>query len=285
MKINKQTAIALLQLLEGEVESIQASKLPATIQQGFLDGGGLKHIGKNRRGKVVLQSKEVLQNYLKNEFKIQDLKRFVATITNPDAGKSYYAKDTLDAKYNKSLSSLKGFLVSTYIEVQGMLDGKLMRLKTLPGTATFIFDYQLFKVPEDLTVVGIENAENFRKIYAQSYLFESIKPLFVLRTNSKALVEWLQQNKNSYLHFGDFDLAGLRVYTTEFRNKLGEERCRFFQLPDMEKLLQDKGNPDLYNRHIAFEKIDFTAYPEIATLAGLIKKYKKGVEQERLIEE
>ena len=93
-----------------------------------------------------------------------------------------------------------------------------MMLYPTEGTFQFIYDYERFILPADITIVGIENPENFRQISQQQYLFKDIKPLFVCRypqNQSKDLLKWLQSIPNSYLHFGDFDLAGIGIYLNE----------------------------------------------------------------------
>jgi hypothetical protein len=45
----------------------------------------------------------------------------------------------------------------------------------------FIYDFEKFIIPQDITIVGIENPENFKRIKKQKYLFENIQSLFISR--------------------------------------------------------------------------------------------------------
>lgn len=148
------------------------------------------------------------------------------------------------------------------------------------GTFTFIYDYDSFAPSKKATIVGVENPENFRHIQKQKKLFENINPLFVSRyPQNKYLIRWLQTIPNNYLHFGDFDFAGINIYWNEYKKLLGE-KAKFFLPEDIEQLLSTKGNRDNYNNQtILFDKNDVKE-DDILNLIGLIEKYKKGLEQE-----
>ena len=102
----------------------------------------------------------------------------------------------------------------------------------------------------DVTIVGIENCENFRWVSKQKELFKHLgKVLFVCRyPQSGDLVRWLQKIPNKYIHFGDFDLAGVFIYQNEFYNKLGE-RASFFVPKDIETRLRI-GSRERYDAQI-----------------------------------
>jgi hypothetical protein len=98
-----------------------------------------------------------------------------------------------------------------------------------------------------VTIVGIENPENFRHIQKQKKIFEYIQPLFVSRYSKiKDLIKWLQTITNSYLHFGDFDFAGLNIYCNKYKKHI-KDKAKFFLPSDFEKLLSTKGSQDNYN--------------------------------------
>jgi hypothetical protein len=93
------------------------------------------------------------------------------------------------------------------------------------------------------------------------------------------MIKWLQIIPNNYLHFGDFDFAGLNIYYNEYKKHL-RERAQFFLPPNIEKLLSTRGNRDNYsNQTIQFNKNEIEE-DNIFRLLELIEKYKKGLEQE-----
>jgi hypothetical protein len=154
----------------------------------------------------------------------------------------------------------------------------------LPGSFVFVYDFEGFSIPEDVTVVGIENAENFRLISLQKHLFQGIKPLFVSRyPQSGDLVKWLSRISNPYLHFGDFDFAGISIYLNEFEKHLNG-RSSFLIPSDIHLLIKEFGNRKLYNQQQQYkESISLQNDPNLEKLIKLIEKEKKGLEQQILI--
>jgi hypothetical protein len=149
----------------------------------------------------------------------------------------------------------------------------------------FVYDFEKLIPDKGVTIVGIENPENFRHIDKQKYLFKGINPLFVCRypqSQSRDLFKWLQSIPNNYLHFGDFDIAGLNIYLNEYKKHLGE-KTQYFLPENIDELILTKGNRDLYNKQkIQFDE-EIVDEENILNLLELLRKYKKGLEQEILI--
>lgn len=91
----------------------------------------------------------------------------------------------------------------------------------------------------------------------------------------------LQTIPNPYLHFGDFDFAGIDIYLNEYKRFLGT-RATFFVPENLESLLSRFGSKRLYDtqRVNNEEKIDETP---LLQLIKLMHKFKKGLAQESLI--
>lgn len=105
-----------------------------------------------------------------------------------------------------------------------------------------------------------------------------------MRYLSSSPNRWLQTITNNYLHFGDFDPAILNIYIQEYRKQLPVYRCNYFIPPDLDQLIKQYGLTSLYDQQIHLLKnIDFLMYPEINALFDLMQKYRKGLEQERLL--
>lgn len=96
------------------------------------------------------------------------------------------------------------------------------------------------------------------------------------------MIQWLQSIPNNYLHFGDFDFAGIGIYLNEFKKYISEKSA-FFVPENIEELIRKNGNRKLYNEH----KINFNpkAIKEdnLLKLIEVLHKYRKGLEQEILI--
>ena len=67
----------------------------------------------------------------------------------------------------------------------------------------------------------------------------SDRVLFVSRyPQSTDLRRWLCTISNHYLHFGDFDLAGIHIFLFDFQQYLGKERSSFLIPCDIESRLK-----------------------------------------------
>jgi hypothetical protein len=175
--------------------------------------------------------------------------------------------------------------VNSYIPIKVTLNGKPITLNFAEGTFKFIYDFEKFIPEQKVTIVGIENPENFRFIEKQKHLFKDIQPLFVSRypqNQSKDLVKWLQSIPNNYLHFGDFDFAGIGIYLNEFKKHL-DEKALFFVPNNMEELIRLNGNRKLYNEQNINFKVERINEENLLKLIETIHKYRKGLEQELLI--
>lgn len=188
-----------------------------------------------------------------------------------------------DSKYRK-VRTFRGFLVDCYTPIQATLNHRPFLLNPQEGSSVFINTPETFEIPEDVVVVGMENAENFMQIRKQRYLFEN-RCLFVSRypqENLSDLRTWLMRIPNRYIHFGDFDLAGVHIYLSEFYAHLGD-RASFLVPSDVEKRLAN-GNASLYNQQYARFKNMKVTDARLQPLVDMIHHYRKGYEQEGYIQ-
>ncbi len=183
--------------------------------------------------------------------------------------------------------SCPGFPVNAYEPLPCRLNGSAFTIAPPEGSFVFVSDWQQFEVPHDVVVVGIENMENFRLVRRQRTLFSTLFPakqlLFVSRyPQSTDLHSWLQSIPNPYVHFGDFDLAGIHIFLTEFRKHLGE-RASFLIPPDIEvRLLQ--GSAERYKaQYLRFHTLT-SSIPSLQHLITLIHRYRRCYDQEGYIQ-
>lgn len=278
MKLPISIAEKLIAMLNGE--KIPFSKVKHSVIEGMLENGILKkQIQGRSKVSVYLTSRDRLLAYLKNHFGIENLEDYVTGLRRSDLSRADSVEISSNSKL-KSIRTFKGFLVNSLEPVECLLHGSLIMIQPPEGTFTFIYDYENFLPDKNVTIVGIENPENFRHIQKQRKLFGDILPLFVSRyPQSKDLVKWLQTIPNRYLHFGDFDFAGLNIYINEFKRYL-QDKASFFLPEDIEAILSAKGNRDNYhNQTIQFDRLEIQQ-ENVLTLLRLIDNYKKGLEQE-----
>lgn len=263
---------------------IPSSKLKHAVIHELIEDGVIqvRNIGKSQRMYYV-NKPESLTAYIANHFGISSLEKYIDYQKNDTGTRNESVLISSDSKL-KQVRTFKGFLVNCYQPIDALLFEKQFKINPIEGTYTFIYDYEHFIIPPNITIVGIENPENFKEIKKQKSLFNKISPLFVSRyPQNKDLVKWLGKIPNKYLHFGDFDFEGINIYLNEYKKHLNE-KASFFIPDHIENLLKTNGNRELYNRQLERrpDKNQITER-EILKLIALIDKYKKGLEQEILI--
>ena len=281
MKVSGALARKLLSLAAGDV--IPRSQLKNSLIDSLLENGVLQLRSRGTRKSVFCPDAVALQAYIDNHFGIADLQQYAEMLNDDDLLRSQSVCIASSSKV-KNIRSFKGFLVNCLEPIPARLNGAELSLEPQPGAFTYIYDFEQFIPAEDVTIVGVENGENFRYLERQQYLFSAQKFLFVSRyPQSGDLVRWLCGIDNPYLHFGDFDFSGIRIYLTEFRKYL-MDRAEFFIPPGVDSLLGLYGNRDLYERQLdQLTELSSLPEPGLQTLVDLICKKKKGLEQEVLI--
>ena len=280
MKLTLKIAKVLIALKNGEI--IPASAAKSKLINELIAEKIIWQKGKHHKS-LQLLDKEALNNYLSNQLQINNLEKYVLALENPKTSRSDFVKISSDSKKSKK-RVFKGFLVNTYVPIKAKLNGKNMIINPVDGSFVFIYDFETFKIDSDITIVGIENSENFRQIAKQSYLFKDIKPLFISRypqNQNKDFIKWMKTIPNNYLHFGDFDIAGIGIYINEYKKHLGM-KAKFFIPKDIEEILK-KGNRKRYdNQKVNFD-LDSIKEKELLKLIAIIQKEKKGLDQEYYI--
>ena len=186
-------------------------------------------------------------------------------------------------------ATFPGFLVNCYKPIEAKLGVQPFTITPQEGTCTFIYNTVGFRIPPEVVIVGVENSENFFHLRAQRELFARQLPnaplLFVSRypqENLTTLRRWLAAIPNRYVHFGDFDLAGISIYLTEFRPWLGD-RASLLVPDDIAQRLAE-GNETLYDQQLYKYRNLRSDDPLVSHLIHLIHQYRRGYEQEGYIE-
>ncbi len=282
MKIPIHIAEKLGRLMQSE--TLPASSAKHAIIEEMITEGVIERKGRIQKTLSVFNP-NTLKIYLQNRYSISDLEQYIFVLQQEDSTRSNAIEISGNSKLKK-IRTFKGFLVNSYHPIQAIINEKQITLNQTEGTFQFLYDFESFTIPQNITIVGIENPENFRHIERQKHLFENIEPMFVSRypqNQSKDLLKWLQAIPNKYLHFGDFDFAGIGIYLNEYKKYLGD-KAQFFIPENIGYLFDKHGNKELYNN----QKINFDTkiISEISLekLIEIIHKYKKGLEQEILID-
>ena len=279
-RISQHVALNLSKLLEGEMLNYSGFGNRRLLER-MIEDRVLKQtkVGRNR-SKISCTDPETLKNYLRLQLGIADLRSYLDLLAKDVRDGEESLKATISTKTLRT-GSVQGFFIKTHgteITVAGH------RLETLPdGVEYFISDFRQLTLPPKAVVIGVENPECFSKSARLLNLFSYEELVFVLRFHSNQLLRWLPFIGNPYLHFGDFDPAGIAIYCNEYLSVLGNERCSFF-VPDNAEELIAAGDPDLFDRQVSLwpPKAEILQ-PDLKELVRIISRHARGCEQEKLL--
>lgn len=261
-------------------EQVAGSKLSNKLLDELMAEGLLSVVTHGSRKSYRARDVEALKRYLidKDEsYRMLEVSSFVS--------RASLAAETGNSKL-MTVRSCPGFPVNSYEPISCSLCDKDFVVNPHEGSFVFIDNWRQFSIPQDIVVVGIENMENFRRIRQQKKLFESVLGnmplLFVSRyPQSTDLRNWLMGIPNRYVHFGDFDLAGIHIFLTEFQKYLGD-RASFLIPSDIEQRLT-QGSATRYNiQYNKFHTLRCTD-TKLQSLIELIMNYHKCYDQEGYI--
>lgn len=287
MNISKTLISNLLRLANGE--SVAATSLRKDVAETLMREGLLTVRAQGSRRSYRAIDRETLKSFVERNYVKMDLNESLAVHdANSNVTRAELAATTGNSKIT-AVRSCPGFPVNTYAPINCLLNDTEITIFPPEGSFMFIADWKSFKIDSDVVVVGVENMENFRMLSRQRNLFEKElgtdkRLLFVSRyPQSTDLRSWLQSIPNRYVHFGDFDLAGINIFLTEFRQYLGN-RASFLIPSDLEERLRN-GSTDRYNtQYPRFHNLQCPDIPQLQAVIDMINKYHRCYDQEGYIE-
>ena len=266
-------------------ETVAGSRISNRLLTELIQEGLLQIIIHGSRKSYRANNIEALKRFLIDK----DENYRILDVDNIDS-RSSMASETGNSKL-VTVRSCPGFPVNTYEPIECRLNEEPFIINPQEGCFLFVSDWRTFTIPEDVTIIGIENMENFRKVRQQRLFFNeylhkhslSQKVLFVSRyPQSTDLREWLASIPNLYIHFGDFDLAGIHIFLSEFQKHLGIGRTSLLIPEDISSRLS-YGSARRYNEQYARYKDIKSDRREIQQLIDLIHHERKGYDQEGYI--
>ena len=266
-------------------ETVAGSRISNRLLTELIQEGLLQIIIHGSRKSYRANNIEALKRFLIDK----DENYRILDISNSES-RSSMASETGNSKL-VTIRSCPGFPVNTYELIECQLNKEPFTINPQEGCFFFVSDWRTFAIPDDVIIIGIENMENFRKVHQQRLFFDeylhkhghSKKVLFVSRyPQSTDLREWLVTIPNPYIHFGDFDLAGIHIFLSEFQKHLGTERTSFLIPEDIFSRLRC-GSTRRYNEQYARYKDIKSDRIEIQQLIDLIHHERKGYDQEGYI--
>lgn len=270
-------------LLAGEL--VAGSRLNSKLLDELLAEGLLLVVSRGSRKSYRARDAEALKRFL-----IDKDESFRIIEANASDSRATMAAETGNSKL-VMVRSCPGFPVNSYEPIECFLDENPFVVNPQEGSFLFVSDWEKFTIPEDTVVIGVENMDNFRMIRRQRTLFDrylhnhalSDKVLFVSRyPQSTDLRKWLCTISNHYLHFGDFDLAGINIFLYEFQQYLGKERSSYLIPDDIECRLKSGSRKRYDEQYYRFKDIKSDVC-ELQQLIDLIHHERKAYDQEGYI--
>ena len=280
-KLTLKIAKILLKLESGEILPVSSAK--SKLIDELVDENIILKSGKHKKT-LKLISKEQLRVYLSNQLQINNLDEYILNLENTDTNRADFVKVATNSKISKQ-RVFKGFLVNSYSPINAILNNQMFEIHPIDGSFIFIYDFKNFIINPYITIIGVENSENFRQIQKQKYLFNGIKPLFISRypqNQNKDFIKWIKSIPNKYLHFGDFDFAGIGIYLNEYKKHL-KERAEFFIPDNIEENIVKYGNRERFDKQKINFDISDIKEKKLQNLIQTIEKEKKGLDQEFFI--
>ena len=274
-------------------ETVPFSRFPSDWADEMLAEGGVTSIVRGSRKSLKVVSRAAFDVFLLSKgLQPEKLEETVEVLSGADS-RAQQVQLVGDSKA-VAVRSCPGFPVNVTVPLSVRLGERKILLCPCPGSFLYISSFWDFRIPSDAIVVGVENMENFRLPERQTAVWEEIAeqfgdggvpPLLLVSRypQSRDLVTWLQGIPNQYVHFGDFDLAGIHIYLTEFYRYLGAERSAFFVPSDLEQRLATSGSRDRYQ--VQFERFGKMEVPDarLLPLVSLLHRHQKGYDQEGYI--
>ena len=273
----KAEIIKIQRLLDGE--EIGFSSLSGPVFRELINREYIV-LDKTGRKKMVASVKDpvYLKKVLRQEWQINDIEEYLGFLSKEEKDRTD-VQNMLGGTKEEKTSTFQGFLVNSLETVSYTLNGQKGTLPLINGSYLFVSDYETFNIDDDIIIMYVENFTSFRQIARYIYLFEPGRYLYVSRLlSSNAFKEWLKGIPNRYIHFGDFDLAGIGIYL-HFYDEIGH-RASFLVPDDIEKRLAEQGNSTLYYSQEEKCRNMKVTDKRVQPLVDMIKKYRMGYEQE-----
>ena len=225
MKINRKDFLNIKTLLEDETitEGKFSNKdIVARLKQNgsVVDGKKtpkVRYINLSKKENIFL----FLHNYGYNISSIYDIDRYIEEIFDAKTSRATSQKWHDDTKAVNSPSQ-KGLYISSLKEIDIKLDGKTITILPNDGLGYFLFHTKKVEVFKETIIVGVENYQVIWFNQKFQKFFENKKMLFVVI--NPFMLEWIESLENEYVHFGDYDLAGINIYLSKIILRLKKSK-------------------------------------------------------------
>lgn len=282
MKVNRKDLLNIKTLIENDFVTEKSFNNREIAKQLILNGsvtssrkGTIKYINLAKKENIFL----LLKNHNYNIGSTEEIDSYIKNIFDNDPSRDIIQQHHNSSKA-KTSKSMHGLYVSPLQKLDVILNGEPVSILPNDGLGYFFFHTENIELFEDTVVVGVENYQIvwFAKKYTEFFTKPNI--LFVVIT--PYMLEWISSLENEYIHFGDYDLAGVNIYLNKVLPRLlKSKKCSMFIPHNIEQLIEKYGNSELYEKQKQYKNL-LSNDAEINSLVEVIVKFKKGIEQEGL---
>ena len=283
MKINKQDLLSIKTLIEKGSITEGKFKNKSIVEDLKLNGsvttsrrGTIKYINLAKEKNIFL----FLKNHDYNNIgSFEEIECYIENIFDNKP-----SRDEIQQYHNNTKAipskSQRGLYVSSLQVLDIKLNNEVVSILPNDGLGYFLFHTEKIELYDDTVIVGVENYQVvwFAKRYREFFSHPSV--LFVVTT--PYMLEWISTLTNEYIHFGDYDFAGINIYLNKIVPRLEMSKKYSMFIPDnIEYLIEKYGNSELYEKQKQYKNLR-TDDVEITHLVEIVTRLKKGFEQEGL---
>lgn len=217
---------------------------------------------------------------------IEDIDYFIEDKVGPKS-RDEVAERFSDTKRIES-KSFNGLMVSVFDKIEVTLNSVRQYIYPVEGTGLFIHYSTKLELNNDIVLVGVENPQVVWFISRYRHLFNQDKQYIFLSLSefkTSYQYEWLESFSGDYIHFGDFDLAGISIYLTRIVPRLKNSKSHSFLIPEnIYEIIKTKNYKKDYSNQTKYLKLDAKDDDNLQKLIDFIKYNKITLEQEFLSE-
>lgn len=286
MKYSSKTIQLLIRLRDGE--QVNSGEFSSAQQKDVISyllehrAIGFQRIGRSRGLYQVLNKAQFQEALGQLEAQFKDLDSALELAGNPDASRGKRVQLASNSKQNGASKTILGFTLLADREVSIQYQGRDYIIS--PKVGLHAIGENPIGIPQEARIVIVENPECLYDLNWIQFVGLKIEdgPYIILCRS--LLCEsgklWLESIPNRCYYFGDFDLAGIRIYETEFKSRLGD-KISFIVPNDIEYRIRRNGNPELYTKHVneCFDAVESKS-GELTELIALLHRLQSGYEQE-----
>ena len=236
---------------------------------------------------IYLNDEEALFGVIKsNGYKVNSIEDLDYFIEEKEPKSRDEIADNYSHTKRVESKSFNGLMVSVFDKLEVIYNEKKQYFYPLEGSGLFVHYTSKLQLDDDVIVVGVENPQVVWYINKYKHLFNKEKKyLFLCISEYKTTYQykWLESFCGEYIHFGDFDLAGINIYLNAIVPKLKKAKSHSFLIPDnIYEIIKEKNYMVDYSNQTRYLNVTSKEDKDLQKLIEFIKNNKITLEQEKL---